>query len=347
MVRRDKGDSLLVRVPNWIGDAVLCLPALDAVRKGLGGAAITVLAKPWVAPLFYHNPSVTAVIEYDTRGKHRGIAGKWRLIGKLKAHDFGRALLLQNAFEAALIAFLAGIPERYGYTTDGRGPLLTRGVKPAGKKAPFHHVDYYLGLVEKLGLGSRGERLPRLYLEESEREWAGCFLRKGGINGAVPLIGLAPGAAYGPAKQWPAGRFAQVATMFSRKHSFYPLLFGSRGDREACRHVDDGIGGNCLDLSGKTSLREAMALISLCTVFVANDSGLMHIAAALGVPTVALFGSTDPERTGPLGKRCKALYKSVDCNPCFKRECPTDFRCMEALSADDVVEAAMRLIGPS
>ena len=349
MVRRDDGENLLVRVPNWIGDAVMCLPALDAVHRGQPDSAITVLAKPWVAPIFRCNPAITTVMEYDALGENRGALGKWRLTGEIRRRRFDRALLFQNAFEAALIAFLARIPERYGYTTDGRGLLLTEGVKPAGKEIAYHHVDYYLDLVEKVGLGRRGERSPRLYLEESEITWGRKFLSDKGVDEAVPLIGIAPGAAYGPAKQWPAERFSQIVELLSRERPLYPLLFGSRGDSEACRRVGDGIGSASptlsLDLSGKTSLREAMALMSLCAVFITNDSGLMHVAAALGVPTVAIFGSTDPNRTGPLGKRCSILYKKVDCSPCFKRECPTDFRCMESISADDVADSAIELIG--
>ncbi|MFQ5329674.1 MAG: lipopolysaccharide heptosyltransferase II [Thermodesulfobacteriota bacterium] len=344
MVRRNDGASLLVRAPNWIGDAVMCLPALEAAHRGQPDSAITVLAKPWVASVFRSNPAVTAVMEYDARGRHGGIVGRWRLAGDIRRR-FGRALLFQNAFEAALIAFLARIPERYGYTTDGRGLLLTNGVKPPGKGTLYHHVDYYLDLVEKAGMGRRGTQLPRLYLEESEIAWGRKFLRDRGGDAASPLIGIAPGAAYGPAKQWPAERFAQAAALLSRERPLYPLLFGSRGDSEACRRVGDGIGTASLDLSGQTSLREAMALMSLCAVFITNDSGLMHVAAALGVPTVAIFGSTDPDRTGPLGERCAVLYKKVDCSPCFKRDCPTDFRCMESISADDVAESAMKLIG--
>ncbi|MCP3677614.1 MAG: lipopolysaccharide heptosyltransferase II [Deltaproteobacteria bacterium] len=345
MVRRDDGASLLVRAPNWIGDAVMCLPALDAVHRGQPDRAITILAKPWVAPLFYCNPAVTAVIEYDARGEHRGALGRWHLTGEIRRRRFDRALLFQNAFEAALIAFLARIPERCGYTTDGRGLLLTEGVRPPGKEILYHHVDYYLDLVERTGLGGRGERSPRLYLEEAEIERGRKFLRDRGVDVAAPLIGIAPGAAYGPAKQWPAERFAHVVAFLSRERPLYPLLFGSRGDQEACRCVGDGIGTASLDLSGKTSLREAMALMSLCTVIITNDSGLMHVAAALGVPTVAIFGSTDPDRTGPLGKRCTVLYQKVDCSPCFKRECPTDFRCMERIAVEAVAEAAMKLIG--
>jgi len=347
MVKNDKEISLLVRVPNWIGDAVMCLPALDALGKRGAATGITVLAKPWVAPLFQSHPSISKVMIYDSGGRHGGLAGKWRLSTDLKRCGFDGALLFQNAFEAALISFLAAIPERYGYGTDGRGPLLTKRVKPAGKDVALHHVDYYLNLVTKLGLGSSGERYPRLHLAASEKQWGKEYLREKGVDERRPLIGFAPGAAYGPAKQWPAEKFSRVALALAERCGAYPVLFGSKGDREACRLVGRGIGENHLDLSGKTNLREAMAIMSRCAVFITNDSGLMHVSAALGVPTVAIFGSTDPRATGPLGRECAVLYRKVECSPCFKRECPTDLKCMEVISADEVIEAAMAYIGPS
>lgn len=347
MVKKRLGEirDALIRAPNWIGDAVLCLPAIDTLKKGFPNLKISVLAKPWVAPIFLNNPYVSDIIEYDATKRHRGMSGKWRLINELRKRSFGIAILFQNAFEAALITLLAGIPERLGYATDGRGPLLTKAVKPGDKNARSHQVDYYLGLVRALGLDSNSDRCPILYVMGSEKRRAETFLQGGGIAKGRPIVGIAPGSAYGPAKQWPAERFSQVANRLFDDYGMYAILFGGKGDKEVCALVEKGMETDCMNLSGATTLREAMAIISRCNLFITNDSGLMHVSAAIGVFTIAIFGSTNPNLTGPIGKRCIFVYKGVECSPCYKRKCPTDFKCMYEVTADDVMDGISKIIG--
>jgi len=319
------------------------LPAIEIFKEGYPNSNISVLAKRWVAPIFLNNPFVSDVMEYDKEGLHKGLSGRYRLIDSIKQKRFDMAILFQNAFEAALIAFLAGIPKRLGYATDGRSLMLTEPVKRNDPPSTRHQVNYYIRLLKILDLDSTSVTQPRLYTSDMEKEWANRFLLEKGLQSDAPLIGMSPGAAYGPAKMWPWERFSRVADRLSRDGSNI-LLFGSKGDKECCGLIKDGIMGSCVNLAGMTTLREAIALISRCSVFITNDSGLMHLASALEIPTVAIFGSTAPDLTGPIGESHIVLHKNVDCSPCFKRVCNTNFKCMDEITEEDTINAASKIL---
>lgn len=337
--------KVLVRAANWVGDAVMMLPALASVRKGLSRSRIAILTKPWVADLFYSNSLVDEVILYESPGRHEGMRGKWNLAQKLKREAFDLAILFQNAFEAALIAFLAGIPARAGYNTDARGVFLTHAVPVNGKVKKGHQVDYYREMARGLGFWSE-ERIPSLAVSREQKEEAGKILEALGLREETRLVGLGPGAAYGPAKQWFPERFGRLAERLTRDFGARILIFGSGGDKSTAALLIQNARVPLVDLTGQTTLGQAMGLMARCRLFVSNDSGLMHVAAALGIPVVAIFGSTDPVRTGPLGENCRVVRKPLPCAPCLKTHCPEKRECMERITVDEVFEEARKVWNP-
>ena len=334
-------ERLLIRGTNWIGDVVMTLPAIAAIRTTWPGAKLFVLAKPWVAEVYRRSSDVDEVILFEEPGRHAGIGGKWRLAAELRRYRFDCAILLQNAIEAAIIARLAGIPCRAGYNTDGRGFLLTHSVGRIAAIRGVHQIDYYLEMVRALGCLPAGRSV---CLRRDDDGVSEAFFNERGIRVGHPLIGIAPGAAFGPAKKWFPERFAAVADRLIDDTGAQAILFGSEGDRESTGEVRKNARHPLLDMAGKTNLREAVALISRCDLFIANDTGLMHIAGALGIPMVAIFGSTNPKTTSPLGEASIVIHHDVPCSPCLKPICPTDFRCMELIGVDEVYHAARGLM---
>ena len=340
--------SILVRGTNWVGDAVMTLPALAALIEACPQAEVTVLAKPWVKPVYETCPGVARVLTLETKGGLQGLKAIWQAARGMRQEGFDWALLFQNALQAALIARLAGIPVRAGYATDGRGWLLSHALPKNPRKKQMHETAYYLHILHGLGLipvppPSEGVR-PFIRIDPTDYDWAGNYLKEQGIEGRI--LGLAPGAAFGPAKCWPAQRFAQTARRLLREPFDAALLFGSRGEASYCAQVLRSLEGDrVIDLSGATSLGQALALLARLELFITNDSGLMHAAAALGVSTVAVFGSTNPTTTAPLGPFVELVRKEVDCSPCLKPHCPEgDLKCFTAISPDDVLEACARLL---
>ena len=338
---KNKIGYILVRVTNWIGDAVMNTPALSAIRHTFPEARIAVLATPAVAGLFTPHDWVDEVLVYDKKGVHAGLKGKIRLAGELKKHRFDLAILLQSAFDAALIARLAGIPLRLGNNSDGRGLLLTHAFPYKTLGDGLHHVDNYLEMLKFFGIES-SEKKQLLCVTESEERVAAATLEVAGILPGDFLVGINPGAAYGSAKRWYPDRFAAVAAELAQRWQAKILVLGGPGEVEIAGDIENALPG-CLNVAGKTTVRELMALISACDFFVSNDSGPMHIAAAFQVPLVAVFGSTDHRTTYPFSGNSVVVRKEIDCAPCLKRECPTDHRCMKELTVNDVVEAAQSM----
>lgn len=335
--------EILVRGTNWIGDAVMTLPALTAIRKTWPQAQISILAKPWVADVYRESGNVDRILNFEDPGRHQGPFGKIRLAGELRQYPFDMAILLQNAIEAAIIARLAGIPIRAGYDSDARGLLLTHAVRRTPAIRKIHQIDYYLEMVKALGCDSAGRNL-RLNLRSDTRSLADEWL-KVRESAHQMIIGMAPGATYGPAKRWPVDRFSAVAAEIIKEYGATTIiLFGSKQDQKVTDAIETAIQGHCLNLAGKTSVREVMALTARCQAFITNDSGLMHVAGALNVPTVAIFGSTNPITTSPPGDRNIIIRKPVDCSPCLKTDCPTDFRCMNLIGIAEVVDAVRQAI---
>ncbi len=337
-------ERILVRSTNWIGDAVMTIPAVRTIRRNFPDARITLLALPWVADIFRHSPWVDDLLLYEKQGRHHGMRGRLRLVQEMAGRGFDAAILLQNAFEAALVTSLARIPVRAGYTTDGRALLLTHGVRKPPGIGSRHQVHYYQEMLAGLGLSPGPDEL-ELHLSATAREHARRVVQRFGReqDAGGPVIGFNPGASYGPAKRWPARRFGELARLLANdRDGAMILVFGTGADSGAARLIRkmSPQPRRVLDLTGRTDLAQALAFIALCDVFVTNDSGLMHVAAALDVPLVAIFGSTDHVATGPFSRRAVIVRQSLDCSPCMKTHCPQGhFRCMEEVTARQVFEA--------
>jgi heptosyltransferase-2 len=282
---------------------------------------------------------VDRILLYDSAGRHGGWLGRFRLVGKLRKGRFHLAILFQNAFEAALLAYLAGIPQRLGYDTDWRGLFLTHGIKTPFRLEQIHEIDYYLGLLQMAGLNPDGRHLT-LELTEHERRRAEEILTKEQIKAYDRLVGVSPGASYGSAKRWYPERYARLCDRIHQSYGAPILILGGPGEEAIGRQVSDLMKYHSVNLCGRIKLREAMALIEKCRLFVTNDSGLMHIAAALDVPLVAIFGSTNPITTGPSSPRSRVVRVPVCCSPCLKSECPQDHRCMKEIDVNMVYAEA-------
>ncbi|MEW6381650.1 MAG: lipopolysaccharide heptosyltransferase II [bacterium] len=337
-IKPDGIRNILVRGTNWVGDAVMTLPAICAIRRNFPQARIMILARPWVQGVYAHCPDIDGTITYDQQGGF--LSSRYSVIRKLHHQGFDLAILLQNAFDAALITFLAGIPRRVGYNTDGRTWLLTHRVKISEDILKVHQVYYYLRILEALGL--KAERAaPRLAVSDREKDKANQYLRVKGYRGAEPLLGFNPGAIYGSAKRWFADSFAAVADRAARQYGARCIIFGSIHDLPAAREMASRMESSPILAAGETRLEELPGLLSRCSLLVTNDSGLMHMAAASGVAVIAVFGSTDPRTTSPYGDEHTIIYKQAACSPCLRRECPTDHACMKAITVDDVWQAVV------
>lgn len=353
-------------------------PAVHTIRNNFPDAEITMLAVPWVADIFRMSPDVDNLFIYDKKHLYKGkMKGPLKLAKDLKPFAFDVAFLLQNSFEAALITKMAGIPVRAGYKRDGRGMLLTHGVKINKEIRTKHQVHYYQDMLSQLGL-ELGEDHLRLPLVESLEYWAqgfvDCLKYQSPISHAdldrieafsgipaiqsmnndrvdIPIIGFNPGAAFGPAKQWPVKKFSQLAELICEHYGesgCVIMIFGTEADSEAAqkiRNFSPRSKFHVLDMTNKTSLKQAMALIKCCDAFVTNDSGLMHVAAGLSTPSIAIFGSTDHIATGPFSDNAIILRRELDCSPCLQTHCPKGhLRCLESISAQDVYEDLARML---
>jgi heptosyltransferase-2 len=258
-------------------------------------------------------------------------------VREIRQRGFDLALLLPNSFESALTVFAAGVPSRVGYVSDGRGFLLTQRVaRPIEKR---HQVAYYLDLIRSV-FGVVEEPTTELVASEAERDGARQLLKSEGLDPEAGLLVLNPGAAFGSAKRWHEDRFAQVADQIVEEFQLQTVVVGSASETPIARRIRDRMKHPAVALTGRTDLETLMGVLSLTSLMITNDSGPMHMGAALGIPTVAIFGSTDAEVTRPSGPRTHVVKHEVSCSPCLLRECPIDHRCMEAVTVDDVFEAA-------
>lgn len=328
---------LLIRTPNWVGDALLSLPAVGEIRRRFPAAHVAVLARPHVAGL-YAAPLVDEVIPYTPASGWRGLAARWRFARSLVRWHFDTAILLQNAHEAAVVAWLARIPVRIGYDRASRGRWLTHAIPvPRPGDIPSHQRYYYLELLRRAGLiDTLPDAAPTLLAPPA--------LTADGARLDGLWLGVAPGSANGTAKRWLPDRFADAATAAARATGAQVAVFGSAEERDLCEQVaarirEQGLG--VTNFSGETTVADFVALAGGCAAMLSNDSGAMHVAAALGVPAVAVFGPTDPAATGAAAR---IVREPVDCGPCLRHECPLDHRCMTAVSADRVAAELIEVL---
>lgn len=337
---------ILIRGVNWIGDAVLTIPAISAVRHEFPDAHISLLVKPWVADIFKESRDIDEIILYEK--KYDSLIGKFRLAKELRQKGFDKAILLQNAFDAALITWLAGIPERIGYARDARGFLLTKAIPVEKESLKKHQIHYYLDLLNKAGINA-GFTYPYIYLTDKERRWAKSLINSSPLQiQNSPIIGINPGAAYGSAKRWMPESFAEVIKRIVDELNGRVIIFGGPSETEIAYEITGlcpDYSKNIMIMAGKTDIRQLASLISECDAFITNDSGPMHMASALLVPTVAIFGSTDSTATGPYGEGHKIFTSNLPCAPCLERECPEGhLKCMTGITGDDVFNALREIL---
>lgn len=327
---------VLVKAVNWLGDLVMSLPALRAVRRAFPEARLSVLIRAELASFFDGSTWLDEVISYRLGRSLAGLADRRHVVAEIRSRRFDLAILFPRSFEAAFWATLARVPRRAGFAADGRGLMLTH--KTARPAALFrgHQVDDYLFMLKHaLGIeGDRADVVPDLHAHHSAtvRAWLAARRRENG-----PLIALAVGAAYGPAKEWPVARFAALIDRLAANHGAECVLIGAPGERSRCDLVASASKRGAVIAAGETSIGEAMAVLAECNGFAGNDSGAMHLAGALGIPTVGIFASTDPARTGPLGARTAALYHPISCSPCLERTCRFGhYQCLKQITHEEV-----------
>jgi heptosyltransferase-2 len=353
-VKEEETDSIrriLIRGTNWVGDAVISIPAMREIRRLFPEARISLLVRPWVREIYAAAEFVDEILEYDKNGIHHGWSGFHRLASDLKNGRFELAILLQNAFEAALLTWYARIPRRVGYARDGRSPLLTNACKIDPEVRRVHQAYYYLNILSEMGwlparLWERDDYPLRIQIpvRDQDFEAARATLRSAGIIESETIIGVNPGAFYGAAKRWFPDRYAAVADSLVEHFKARIVIFGSSNDVRVAEEVAAGMKHRPVILAGRTTLGLFMGLIKACRLLITNDSGPMHLAAALDVPQLAIFGSTSEIATGPLSRKAVVIKNQVDCNPCFLRECPTDFRCMKGITVEQVLEKARKIL---
>ena len=326
--------TLIVRAPNWLGDAVMALPALAAIKRRITHR-IVVAARTSVAPLYVEaGAGAYEVVVVDRETEH----------AQLRALAATSILLLPNSFRSAWLAYRSGIAERWGYRAGGRRWLLTRAVPRP--RDDVHHVRYYLDLVRGLGIEAPDD-VPRLVAREGTLQRADRLLADAGLTPDRRIVSLAPGAAYGHAKRWPPDRVAQLVTALSER-GLAPVLVGATSDRDTARAIESSLpsGVRLIDLVGRTTLTELIGVLARSAAFVSNDSGAMHVAAALGVPLTAIFGPTNERVTAPMGPSARdVVVRDVFCRPCMLRECPIDHRCMKRIVVADVLESVEKNLG--
>jgi heptosyltransferase II len=326
--------KILVRATNWVGDAIMCIPALRAVRERWPEAKITILSRRWVSAVYEGQGLADQLLVLDDLANPSA---------SLRASKFDSAILFQNAFHAAWIAWRAGIPERIGYVRDGRGALLTRAIAvPRAGEIPPHEAYYYAELLRRVGWIEKFPIIGEIALAVASNSRAAAEEKMlvAGARRGVRRIAFGPGAAYGSAKCWPPERFAELGDRLIARFDADVIIFGAATERDIAQRIASGMQRRPVNLAGQTSIAELSAYFSNCDLFIGNDSGAMHVAAGAGIPVVAIFGSTDPEGTAPMTERRTIVRYAPSCSPCFLRQCPVDHRCMTRIEVATVESAA-------
>lgn len=339
---QDPPKKIIVRMPNWLGDLVMATPILEDLRNHYKDAEITVMCQSNVAPLLQEDPHIDEVFAYKRPSGWIHTLQHWDVIEPLRIGHYDLGILLTNSFSSAWWFWRGKVKNKIGFSTHFRSLLLNKAVSFPANSESQHLVLTYKALLEPFGIPISNTP-PRLYVTEEERKAAKELLQNCGILDKHVLVGINPGAAYGSAKCWLPERFKQVTLKLLENPLVRVVYFGDPVGAPLVNEICAGLSDKVINLAGKTSIRELMALIQACSLFLTNDSGPMHISAAVGTPLVALFGSTSDVKTGPynLGK---VIHKHVECSPCYKRVCPIDFRCMKRIEVDEVYRELQKLI---
>ena len=338
-----KPTNLIIRLPNWVGDVVLATPLLTDLRRAFPDATITAMCLDYLAPLIQTDLAINELFCFSqNKGFLRRIRER-NVIAKLKAGKYDLGILTTNSFSSAWLFWQGKVRNIIGFKGDGRSFFLNYPLPFPKMRTTQHITQTYKELLCPLGI-PYSTTPPRLFLTKQDVDHARDLVKQFDIR-ASTLIGINPAAAYGSAKKWPLSYFRSLAfRLIQTCPSCAVLFFGDFASRAEVAAICSGLPSQVINLAGRTTLRELMALIQMCSVFVTNDSGPMHIADAFEVPVVALFGSTDPVVTGPYRRQGKVIFKQVECSPCFKKVCPTHFMCMKSITADEVLEAVLSIL---
>ena len=336
---------VIIRVPNWIGDVIMSLPAIHTLKAKRRDISITAIAKPWVGDLLKADPAIDDLIIYTHRRGIKRLKDTYLLTQKLKKKSPDIAILFQTAFESAFVPWLARIPVRIGRPTDGRRFLLTHSVKFNLKMLQNHQTNFYIQILKSVVDIESEMKIPtpKLFLGDTHIHSARQYIQE--INPQGPLIAIAPGAAYGEVKRWPPERYADVAASVVSNWNATVIVCGSEGDQDLANIItNNGNRKNIYNLTGKIPLMTQAALIKMADVAIANDSGLMHVAYSVGTSVIAIFGPTRPEATGPIGDHHVVLHKPPDCAPCKLKPCPIENDCMKRISTREVLSAISNIL---
>lgn len=329
--------KIVVRGANWIGDAVMTISALREIRRAYPDASITLHTRPWAEGVFRDAEFIDNVLEIRT-------SSVFAQARELRKHKFDLAILFPNSFESALVARLAGIPKRLGYSTQHRGFLLTDRASVPEWKDKDHESRYYLNLIEHVaGIQSESSDAT-LPVSTEQRKAARETLFAEGVTEKEPVVGFGAGSTNSLAKRWPAANFAKLADRLSNDLKASVVLLGTENESDVAESVVSASNTRLVDLTGKTDLGTATAILSELDLFISNDMGLAHIAAAVGTPTIVIFGPTNDITTRPLGANVEIIREPVECSPCMLRECPIDHRCMTRISPERVFETAAKML---
>jgi heptosyltransferase II len=330
--------KILLRAPNWVGDTAVATPTMKAIRAKFPAAEITVMVRPSVTGLF---ASATYVDRVWTEPRPAGLRDWLRVALQVRRQHFDLAVLFPNSFESAAMVFLGGVPQRVGYAMDARGWMLTHRI--SGEKRKVHHVDYYLELAKAVSADVTRPSM-EITARPEDRMNARKLLAASGIPSSANFLILSPGAAFGAAKRWGDHQFAATADKLGEEFKLATVIIGSEGERSISDSIRKAMKLPAVVLNGKTSLETLIGLIAEATLLLGNDSGPVHLAAALGVPSVAVFGATDYIVAAPYGPLGRAVHVPVECSPCWLRECPIDHRCMTRVSPEMVCAAAREVL---
>lgn len=330
-------------MPNWIGDIVMATPVLEELRKNYPHAKITAMCLAHHTPLIKNDPHIDEIYSFHRPSGWIHRIDHTEVIDSLRNGSYDLGILLTNTFSSAWCFWRGRVKQRIGFADRFRSFLLTKAVPFPKNRYKQHIVKTYKELLEPLGILPSDSK-PRLYLTEKEIQMAKEQLSKLNISEKNVIIGISPGAAYGTAKCWPPERFKEVARKLLENPLIYVIFFGDPTNVPMINEICKGLPERVLNFAGKTTIRELMAFIKVCSAFMANDSGPMHIAYALNVPVLALFGSTSEKISGPLSTNSRVINKHVECSPCFKRKCPIDFSCMTKIEVEEVYNELMNMI---
>jgi lipopolysaccharide heptosyltransferase II len=344
--------KVMIRAPNWVGDAVMAAPALRELRRIFADSRITLMARSWVAGLFEGEGLADDLIAVsEGRGFLQTAKNFLSDARRMRRERFDLAILLQNAFGAALMARAGGVAKIAGYPTDGRRALLNSVIRFEDNFKALHQVRYYLNIASQIEQMQRGASLvdiesarPRLAVTEERKQKARAALEAAGVKAAARIAVINPGATNSRAKQWLAERFAETADRLSERDGLQAVIVGAAGDIEVANEVAQRMRSHAAMMAGRTDIAELKALLALASLVVSNDTGTAHVSAALGVPTVIVFGPTEHVSTRPLSDVAAVVRHPVDCSPCMLRECPIDHRCMTRVEVGDVYRAAQNLL---